>query len=214
MKLKCIRWLALSGLLVAGTAAAEGFALGVKAGTLGAGIEATYGLSERFNLRFGINSYTYDYDETASGICYDAELDLGSGALLIDWHPFAGVFRISAGYMRNDNVLRLTATPTEPQEIGGVPYNPGDIGTLHGEMTFEENVPYFGIGWGNAARGKGLGMSFEIGAMFQDSPQVALTAENSNISQADLDQEAREIEEDLEEFEIYPVISFGLSYHF
>lgn len=218
MNLKCMRWLALSGLLLAGAAAAEGFALGVKAGTLGAGLEATYGLSPRFNLRLGINSYTYEYDETTSGIRYDAELDLGSGALLLDWHPFAGVFRVSLGYMRNDNILRLTATPTGDQEIGGNTYTPTDIGTLSGEMTFAENVPYFGIGWGNAARGKGVGFSFELGAMFQDSPQVALRGNGGRAGdpqfENDLRREEREIEEDLKEFKVYPVVSFGLSYHF
>lgn len=214
MKLEHIRWLALTGVLCAGPAAAEGFALGVKAGTLGAGVEVTYGLSPRFNLRFGVNSYSYDYEETTSGIRYDAELDLGSGALLLDWHPFAGVFRVSLGYMRNDNVLNLTATPQDDQEIGGRSYRPDQIGTLTGEMTFEKNVPYVGIGWGNAARGKGLGLSFELGAMFQDSPQVALNASNPNVRRADLDQEEREIEQDLEEFKVYPVVSFGLSYHF
>lgn len=220
MKLDHIRWLALAGLLIGGTAAAEGFALGVKAGTLGAGLEATYGLSERFNLRFGVNSLNYEYDETASDIPYNAELELGSVAALLDWHPFRGVFRVSLGYVRNDNQVLLTATPTGGTvNIGGTDFSTTDVGTLTGEVTFKENVPYFGIGWGNAARGEGLGMSFELGAMFQDSPEVALRSEGGTLStdatlQQRLRDEEREAEEDLENFKIYPVVSFGLSYHF
>lgn len=215
MKPTCIRGLALAGLLVAGPAAAEGFALGVKAGTLGAGVEATYGLSERFNLRFGLNGYKYEYEETASDIRYDAELDLASGAAMLDWHPFAGVFRVSLGYVRNDNRVLLTATPTGTVDIGGQDFSPAQVGTLSGEVTFEENVPYFGVGWGNAARAKRLGFSVELGAMFQDAPEVSLSSTSADpMLQSRLGAEEREIEQDLENFEIYPVVSLGLSYRF
>lgn len=92
MNHKIFRLLALCGLLAAGNAAAEGFALGVKGGTLGLGVEGTYGLSPRLNLRFGVNGYEYSTTETASEIRYDADLDLGSGALLLDWHPRSKAF--------------------------------------------------------------------------------------------------------------------------
>ena len=212
------RLLALSGLLLAGNAAAEGFALGVKAGTLGAGVEGTFGLSPRFSVRLGANSFTYAYDETASGIQYDADLDLKSGALLLDWHPFRGVFRISAGYMYNKNALHLTATPTQDQQIGGQTYTPAEIGTLTGDMTFKKGVPYAGFGWGNAARGRGFGFSLEIGAMLQGSPEVTLRGDGGLAGdpafEDDLRQEEQQIEEDLKEFKVYPVISLGLSFNF
>lgn len=219
MNIKFARLLALSGLLVTGSAAADGFALGVKAGTLGAGVEGTFGISPRVNLRLGANSYTYSYEETASGIEYDADLDLKSGALLLDWHPFKGVFRLSAGYMYNKNALQLRATPTEDQEIGGTTFTPQQIGTLTGDMTFKKGAPYVGFGWGNAARGWGLGFSLEIGAMFQGSPEVALASEggtesNNAAFQQRLREEEQEIEDDLEEFKVYPVISLGLSFRF
>jgi hypothetical protein len=208
---------ALMGLLIAGNAAADGFAIGVKAGTLGLGIEGTFGLSERFNLRAGVNNYSYDFDETASDIRYDTELDLQSGSLLLDWHPFAGVFRISAGYVHNKNALSLRAAPAAGTtvNIGGQDFDGSQVGILTGDVTFKKNVPYAGIGWGNAVRGKGLGFSFEIGAVFQDEPTVRLASTSSNTAlQARLPTEEQQAQEDLDDFKTYPVISFGLSYHF
>ena len=200
----------LAGSLISGPVAAEGFGLGVKAGTLGLGVEGSFGLSERISLRVGVNSYSYSYDETASDIRYDAELDLQSGALLLDWHPFAGTFRLSAGLIHNKNAVHLNATTMAGADIGGSPVPAGT--NVRGDVTFKKNVPYAGIGWGNAARGKGLGASVEIGAMFQDRPEVTLTA--TGVPDDDLRREEEEVEADLDNFELYPVISFGLSYRF
>lgn len=207
VKNKLLSLLALSGLLLAGTAHAEGFGLGVKAGTLGVGVEGTFGLSKRFNLRAGVNSYSYSTDETASDIRYDAELDLQSAAVLLDWHPFAGAFRLSAGYVHNKNALRVTGTTTS---VGSGNYPAGV--TVTGDVTFKKNVPYAGIGWGNAARPGFIGMSFEVGAVFQGTPTVRLSG--SGVSEADLREEEQQAQADLDDFEIYPVVSFGLSFRF
>ena len=214
MQSKFLRWFALSALLVTGGAAADGFGLGVKAGTLGFGVEGTFGLSENLNLRTGINDYSYSQDETEGGIRYDGKLELSTIALLLDWHPFAGTFRLSAGLMNNKNALRLSATPTANQTIGGTSYTPADIGTLSGDVTFKSTAPYAGIGWGNAARRGRFGGVFEIGAMFQGKPKVSLRASGGLVSQADLNAEAQEAQTDLDDFKIYPVISLGLSYRF
>ncbi len=55
MNVRIAYWFALSSLLIAGNAAANEFALGAKAGTLGLGLEGTVGMSEYFNMRVGLN---------------------------------------------------------------------------------------------------------------------------------------------------------------
>jgi hypothetical protein len=215
MKRNLIRSIVLSSLLFAGGVAADGFGIGVKGGTLGLGVEGTFGLSERFNLRAGLNDYSLSGNEDASGIRYDAELNLSTFGLFLDWHPFAGSFRLTAGIFRNKNALDLRATPTANQTIGNTTYTPAQIGTLTGTVDFKKTAPYFGFGWGNAVRkGSALGFNFEIGAMMQGSPQVTLRSSSGLISQTDLNTEARSAEDDLKDFKVYPVISFGLSYRF
>jgi hypothetical protein len=214
VQIKFLRLFALSVLLVAGATAADDFGVGVKAGTLGLGVEGTFGLSQRVNLRVGFNDYSTSGDETASDIRYDGKLELGGIALLLDWHPFAGTFRLSAGLMQNNNALRLTATPTSNQTIGGTTYTPAEIGTLSGEVSFKSTAPYAGIGWGNAARHGRFGVNFEVGAMFQGSPKVSLTASGGAVSQVDLTSESQSAQADLDDFKIYPVIALGFSFRF
>ena len=212
------RWLALSGLLVVGSASAEGFGLGVKAGTLGVGVEGTFGLTDRLNLRAGVNNYSLSKSETESDVAYDANIDLKTVALLFDFHPFAGSFRISAGYMHNGNEARLRGTPTGNVEIGNGTFTPAEVGTLLGDISFKSGAPYVGIGWGNAAAKKGhFGFSFEIGALLQGKPDVTLASTGGTLSsdpgfQTQLRQEEQNIENDAPE--IYPVVSLGFSYQF
>ena len=202
------------GLLIAATApaAVAEVGLGVKAGTLGIGVEGTFALAGGLNLRAGINNYTHGYSESASDIDYDVDLDLESYALLLDWHPFAGTFKLTGGLLSNKNRAAMRATPNGPVTIGG---STQPVGTLRGEVDFKKTAPYAGLGWGNAAGKRGgFGFSAELGVLFQGAPDVTLTSSNSSVSQSDLDAEARDIENDLDDFKAYPVISFGFSYQF
>ena len=212
---KLIYPLALAGLLAAGTAAADGFALGAKAGTLGLGLEGTKGLTDKFNLRLGLNSYSYEFDEDASGIRYDAEFDLKSTAAIIDWHPFSGSFRLSAGFVHNKNQVTLTARPSGNVTIGNTVYSPAAAGTISGDVKFKSGAPYAGIGFGNAvSKGVPFGVTFEVGVLFQGSPDVSLRSNSPLVSESDLRREEQEAEADLEDFKTYPVISLGISYRF
>lgn len=211
-----VRLIALASLLlVAGNTGAEGFALGAKAGTLGLGLEGTTRLSENFNLRGGINSYSLSFNETTDSVRYDVDLDLKSGSLLLDWHPFTGTFRLSAGLLYNKNEANLTATPTSTVTIGGTPYPAGTAGTLTGEVKFKKSAPYLGIGWGNAvSKSSPFGFTAEVGALFQGSPAVTLRSSNPSVNPADLQREEQDIENKLDSLKVYPVLSIGFSYRF
>lgn len=211
---KGITIFAITSVLASPVALAD-LGLGVKAGTLGLGVEGTIGLTTGLNLRAGLNSFSYNYSDSASGVNYDVDLDLKSYALLLDWHPFAGSFKLTAGVLSNGNGATMSGTPTGSVTIGNTTYPASAVGQLHGEVDFKSAAPYVGIGWGNAAgKARGLGVGFEIGVLFQGAPEVTLTSTNPAVSQNDLDAEAREIEDDLSGFKSYPVISFGLSYQF
>lgn len=207
--------IALSTWFIASAAQAD-FALGAKAGTLGLGLEATTSLSDYFNVRFGVNGYSTSFDETVDDIRYDADLDLRSGDLILDWHPFAGTFRLSAGVVYNKNEAHVTARPANATvTIGGTTYSSAAAGTVTGDVTFKKTAPYVGFGWGNAVnRGSPFGFNAEIGALFQGKPDVKLQSSSAAVSQADLDREEQELETKLDDLKIYPVISLGFSYRF
>jgi hypothetical protein len=208
----------LSTFFAVNTAMADDFALGAKAGFLGLGVEGTMRLADHFNLRAGINKYSRSVNETESDVDYHANVDLQSVALLFDFHPFAGTFRLSAGLMSNGNKFHLDATPTSNVNIGGTTHTPAEVGTLTGDIKFKSGAPYLGIGWGNAV-GHGSPFTFiaEIGAMFQGKANVSLnstggTQSNNATFQSQLRQEEQDVSNDIGK--IYPVVSFGFAYRF
>lgn len=204
--------LAAVGACLPGTVSAEGTALGIKASTLGIGLELTQSLAPHTNLRVGANGYSYDFTDTEAGIQYDFELDLRTGALLLDWYPFGGTFRITAGGFYNKNELSAHAAGT--LDIGNGTYTNA---TADASVTFKKGAPYLGIGWGNpVGRNKRFGFSVDLGVLFQGSPDVELSATSNGtpVNQADVDREEAQLESELADYDKYYVIGFTFSYKF
>ncbi|MGB5398255.1 MAG: hypothetical protein WBN96_14005 [Gammaproteobacteria bacterium] len=196
------------------TGKAEGIGMGVHAGTLGYGIDLTYGITESINIRGQYNTIGLDDDDTDGGLTYNYDLDWNTYGILVDWHPFSGGFRVSAGYFINNNELTGIASGTDV-EVGNNTYA-GPVG-LKSAITFDSSAPYLGVGWGNAAEHNSkLSFMFEIGALLQGSPKISLveTSAAPTVSQADLNAEAAQVEADISEFDVYPVVTLGLAYQF
>jgi hypothetical protein len=200
--------------LVTTEAGAMDAAVTAKLGSLGIGVEGTFGLAEHFNARLGLNRYDYDRTETISDIEYDLDLEWRSISLLADWHPFGNAFRFTAGLMSNGNELSGSSSSTG-LTIGDTLY-PG-IG-LDTKLDFDATAPYLGVGWGNAlAASKGWGFNVDLGIMYQGSGNVTLTPTGSNASLVDPNDialEERRFEDDIKDYKYYPVFSFGVSYKF
>jgi len=192
---------------------------GLKASTLGVGAEVRAALSDQFALRVGGNWFDYNYDSTEDGIDYDLDLDLLSGAAYIYWHPFEGSFRLTGGLLYSGNEISALGTTTGNFEIGGGSFTPDQVGQLTGAITFKDIAPYAGIGWSKALGNSGLGFSFDLGVMFQGRPRVDLESTGGTLSNdptliAELAQEEQNLEDDIDFFRFYPVISLGLTYSF
>jgi len=195
------------------------FALSAKAGTLGIGLEAAANLNSNFNARLGFNIFEYDYDGTESNIKYDFELGLLTFAGLVDWFPFEQGFRLTGGLMVNNNDLDMKATASGSYDIGGTTYTAAEVGTLKGELDFNDFAPYIGLGWGNPfGRESNWSFNFDLGVMFQGSPDVSFstdgTLSNNAAFRTNLEREKQDLEGELDDFEYYPVISFGVTYRF
>lgn len=199
---------------------AAGVGAGGKVSSLGVGGELVGGVMDNLNLRAGIQGITYDYDDTYSGIYYEAELELFSTMLLLDFFPLSNNFRISGGMMLNKNELIVTGTAEDgTYNIGGVTYPSSLVGSVTGTMDFNTVSPYVGFGYGGLLTESGDWHFFmDIGILYQGSPNLSYTATgplaNNPTFQADLEREKQELEEDIDEFEYYPVISMGIMYQF
>jgi len=194
----------------------------LKAGTLGAGLDVSKGISEKLAVRLQANALNYYHDTTKSDVDYKAELELRSAGVLLDWHPFSGVFRISGGAYWNGNKATVTGQPTGgTYVINGVTYASGDIGSLNGKIDFPSVAPYLGIGFGSAPKaGHGMTFSFDLGVLYQREPNVALkvvcgpTVPSCTNLQNDVAAEQVTLQNDLKDFKFYPAVSFGIGYRF
>lgn len=194
-------------------------ALGGKVGTPGLGLELTVGLLDSLNTRVGLNTFSYGYDFDVDDFNYDADLNLFTGMLLADWHLFDNDFRITGGMVLNEN--EITAVGTTDKEIvviNDTGYRAADVGDLRTTISFNNFAPYFGIGWGNAVGDNHFNFSFDLGVIFSGSPSATLSANGPLASdpdfQHDLAAEANDVEEEGEDFNIYPVIALGINFQF
>jgi len=205
---------------VATKAAFDEWAIGLKTGTLGIGGELTTDILPQLNLRGSVQWFGLDLDDIDIGdVSYDLDLTLLNPMLLVDWYPFGGALRLSGGVLFNQSDVELRARPSEPVEIGDIIYTPGEIGTLTGEADFDEIAPYVGIGFGNAvSEDSRWGLTADLGVAFIGSPGVTLRASGPIAGNAEfqsqLAEEEKDIEDDLENFEFYPVLAVNLYYHF
>ena len=218
-----------AGLLTLSTAQAQtrseghawpGFAVGVKVGTLGLGADLSLPIvPDRLNLRLSGNYLNYSYDGTADDIDYEFKLDFKTATLLVDWHPFANNFRISAGVVRNDSKVKLDGTPTDEVTIGDHDYPPELVGTLTGQLDFKDVAPYIGIGFGNAIGPYEQTWSFvfDFGVIIQTFDATLQSdgpLSGNSTFQEDLKKQEKDLQDSLDPFKIYPVLQFGVAYHF
>jgi hypothetical protein len=202
-------WLCMVALGVPAMAADLG--LGLRAGTQGLGLEFGAALTPWFGLRGG--AYGFDVSDTYDNgdLSYDGTFKLGGYGVLADFYPMKGTFRLTVGILDNRNGAEIEAVPTAPVDIGNGTYDPSQVGKLSGDLTFKSTVPYFGLGWGNVARGHRVGFLCDLGVVKQGSGKVTLASSTGLVSEADLAAEAASIEDDIKDFDFWPVISFGLA---
>ncbi len=207
--------LVVLALLSAGVANADNdFGLGVKVGTLGVGLEASWKPLPYMDIRIGTSSYDYDNDGRYGGINYDAVFALDQYYATANFHFPISPMRISAGVYSNGNEFLLVND--QLQDIGG--YQGALIGTVTSKTTFSDTAPYLGIGFDFTLAGK-VGLNLDLGVLWQGEPEVTLEVDgilgdDPVFQQAVLDPERQALEADMSDFKAWPVISLGFVYKF
>lgn len=216
--------------------------VGVRFGTAGFALDYTYGINRYVDVRGGYHFGSYDREQEEDGIAYQGELEISAFTAMADIKPFGGGFRLSLGAFSSPPELALKANGRDDYELGDATYR-GDL-VLNGDLDLGSLTPYFGLGWGGTANATGFGASFDIGVMFAKSPDVSLAvngracdaspgtgnpdcdpsgAEGFDVNgdspqvqafQANVDREARNLEDETEDFNMWPVIMLGLHYRF
>ena len=191
--------------------------MGVKAGTLGLGIEAAWKPIPWFDVRVGANQFTYDDTGSQAGVNYDAELGLDNFYATGNFRFPLSPMRFTAGLYSNGNELNLTSRDAATIDIGGTVY-PGDaVGTLRSTTSFDSTAPYAGVGFDFEVFDK-IGMNIDFGVLWQGDPDVTLSADgilgSDPLFLDQLEQERQELEDEVEDYKAWPVVSVGFTYEF
>jgi hypothetical protein len=211
-------------------------AIGVKFSSLGAGIELATPVTHRSNVRFGFNAFAYTRGLDKDNVHYNAELAYRSIEGHYDFFPFAGGFHISPGFLAN-LTAPITADASVPAgqsfSLGGADFisDPANPVRGKGKLDFNRVGPSFTVGWGNLLprSPKRFTVPFEVGFVYQGAPKATLNlagnvcdpfgAGNCRTTsdptvQRHVSSEESKINNDINDFQVYPIVSIGFGFKF
>lgn len=214
----------------------SGLAIGVKVGTLGAGVIVATPLSRKFNLSGAANFFSYSDSFSSSGITYDANLRLRSAEASLDWFPWAKGFHISPGALLYDG-NQVTGDAHVPGgdtlTLNGTTYVSSSADPVNGSgsLTFAKAAPKLTVGWGNMLprSARRFSVPFEAGFAYIGNPKVQLnlagtvcdstglncrTIASDPTVQANITAQQQKIVNDVKPARFYPILSTGFSVSF
>lgn len=192
--------------------------LGVTAGTEGVGPEIAFRADDLLGVRANATFLGFGHGVRSGGIDYHGHVDLASGGVMLDLHPFRGGLFVSAGGRINGNRGRVSATPMQNTAIGSTTFTPQQIGTITGRADTKTFAPQVTLGYAGSVGG-GLVLGVEAGALFQGAVRIREFRSNGTLADnpvyvAQLEQERRDLQNRVDDYKVYPVAQLRLAYRF
>lgn len=197
--------------------------LGGTVGTTGITTEAKAAVSSQVVLRGSIGTLPVSRDETFDDVDYEADLNMTTYGGFVDFYPFQNNgFNITGGVYGGGKSVDLVGTPgpATTVDIGGTTYTGAQIGTLRGTIDYADAAPFVGLGYdGFMNHNKLWSFNARAGVMFVGKPEVNLDAEGGLVSnlpsvQAELQNEAANLQDEIDKYKYYPVVSVGVTRRF
>lgn len=195
--------------------------IGVRASTLGFGVEVSKLVTSHLGVRVGANTYSLNKNVDQSDVTFDAKLKMKARTALVDLYPASrGSFHLTGGLITNPVEITAVGQPkaTGTFTINNREYTTAQVGTLTGTGKWPKTSPYAGIGFGTPANSHAaLKFVFDLGAALSKST-IALTATgaaNNAQLQSDLNAQVAKTQKDVDKYaKVYPILSFGLTFRF
>lgn len=204
-------------LLCAGHAAAGSFALVPEAGLAGYGGLVEWAADNRWSFSAGYTGGDFKARIKTDDTDYDAKIRLRNPQLFVNWSPFDGYFRLSAGVITQDSSVTLSARRNANGLIvvNGTPLV--GIDSLTGTATVPNSVaPALTLGWQTPQDRPGFGYSLSAGVMYTGSPKVTAAVTGPTAAAATgsgaVEMERRRIENELDKYKFLPILQAGLVY--
>ncbi|GAB1435142.1 hypothetical protein MASR2M32_13650 [Sphaerotilus sulfidivorans] len=187
-------------------------------GLPGIGLGYAHPIDSRFTVRADFMTLgSRSKSTTEEGIRYDGRYKLQRLAVLGDWFPFGGSFRLTGGLSSNQYKVTLDATGENGSlTIGDRTYTTTAADGLKVEVKFPSVTPYLGIGWGHHSA-SGWRFGADIGALVGRA-KVNATVRGALASepdiQANLDKELAELRDGVGKVRAIPQLSVAIGYSF
>ena len=215
--------------------------IAVKVGIEGVGFDVATPLSTRTNLRAGASFFSYNPAFSIDSIDTNGAIQLRKVSTLLDFFPFGGSFRLSAGAtLYNGNHLSASALVPGGQTftLNDTDYVSSAQDPVHGafDVRFGNKVaPVFTLGFGNLVprrAGKRFTVPFEFGFEYIAQPTIALTLAGTAcdptqppvvgcqsiatdpMTQANIAAEQKTLNSDISPLRFFPILSIGFGYKF
>lgn len=204
---------------------AQDLGVSVRVGTLGPGVDVSWSMSPKLNVRGGAAYFSTSFEDTLDDEDIDMELTgdatIGAVSVMADYHPFGNSFRLSAGLNMNLFEGSADGRSLSPYCFGDEDaqgncldkeFSADKVGTFGAKISYPSALqPYAGIGFGNTARGQSrVTFMMDLGVIYAGKPELELTA-TGLLSPTATENEAR-LNEGLESFVLYPVFSIGIGF--
>lgn len=221
---------------VAGAADAARVAVGIKASSLGAGVEAGVGLTRWADVRGGFNGLNFSHNFNQDGVNYNGTLNLRSAEAAVDFKPLGDWFHVSPGVLLyNGNQITANASVPGGQTftLGGTDFqsNPSNPIRGTGKLSVKKAAPMLLLGFGSLVPHKHHFTFFnDFGVVYQGEPKTTLALTGSACDaitglacvnaatdptiQTQIQAEQVKINKDTKIAKFYPVLSFGIGYRF
>ena len=217
-------FLALAVILTPVSASAEGRnGLTIGVGTLGVEGIYTRNLNSWFDLVLGFSSLNYDDTFLENdGRSFSASATIEAPRIGLQFFPL-GFLNMEVGMVIGSPEIGIDVRPDDSGDflVGDESYTFAQIGYLRGEVSFEsDNAPYVLFGIGRNVGG-GLGLSLSAGVIQYGSLVANLSTQECQLSvlqcvalAVDIEFEEIEVNNDLDEFKLWPFLRIGLTYSF
>ncbi len=201
------------------------FAIGAEVGSAGFGPAVLLTMSKHFTANIGYTMLSYSYNFSSDTLDYNGKLKFSNLQAIINWHPMAGAFRISAGaFLANNKIAgNIKANAVDGYDFNHTAYSKSEISSVGYNVELTKGAaPYVGFGWSKNPAKKGFGFFADIGVMFMKSPTTtitpyttaAITAARATQLKKDVIADQNQANDDLSSFKYYPIIQLGLMYRF
>lgn len=180
-----------------------GWAIGIKASTLGFGGELVKSFSKSFNLRLGGSYFKYDVSDIVfEDATAESYTTVGAISVIADWQ-FISFMHLSGGILYNMTFVDIN------EEVDDGPQN---VGTINYSIKPNEICPYFGIGFGRTiSKNKIVSFNFDLGLVYQGGPKLLIETTGTISDNYILEQEEM-IEDAMKNYRFFPFVNFQLSF--